>query len=86
VAEAVYILCTITSAVCAILLLRGYLRSRTKLLFWSSICFIGLAVHNALLFVDLVMLPDVDLFYLRTTIALLSLCLLLYGLIWEHGR
>jgi hypothetical protein len=86
VAEAVYVLCSITSAACAILLLKGYLRSRTKLLFWSSICFVGLAAHNALLFVDLVMLPDIDLFYLRNTIGLASLCVLLYGLIWEHGR
>lgn len=83
-AEAVYLLCALTSLVCAVLLFKGYRATRTRLLFWSSLCFAGLVMNNALLFYDLVMLgPDIDLRILRTSIAAGSLSLLLYGLISE---
>jgi hypothetical protein len=83
VAETVYILCALTSAACAILLLRGYARSRSRLLLWSSACFFGLCANNILLFVDLILLPQIDLVLLRSGSALLSLLILLYGLVWE---
>jgi hypothetical protein len=83
-AEFVYILCTLTSAICAALLFRAYRANKTALLFWSSICFIGLAVNNALLLVDLYVVPDVDLFLLRTGIALAGVVALIYGLIFEN--
>lgn len=82
-AEAVYLLCALTSLACAILLYRGYRRSRTRLLFWSSLCFAGLVLNNVLLFVDLVVVPEVDLRMLRAWIALVSLSLLIYGLVEE---
>jgi hypothetical protein len=82
-AEAVYILCTLTSAACAILLLRGYWRSRARLLLWSGLCFLALVVNNALLFIDKVILPDVDLSIWRTSTAMVGLVLLLFGLIWD---
>jgi hypothetical protein len=82
-AEFVYGLCTITSIVCAVLLWRGYRASRTRLLFWSSLCFVGLALNNALLLVDLYVVPDTDLFVLRTSVALAGMSVLLYGLIWD---
>jgi len=82
-AELVYVLCAATSVVCAVLLLRGYLASRTRLLFWASLCFLGLALNNILLFVDLIVLPDVDLFWWRTATALVGMMVLLFGLIWE---
>jgi hydrogenase/urease accessory protein HupE len=83
-AEAVYLLCALTSTACAILLLRSYSRSRSRLLLWSSLAFVGLAVNNALLFVDLVLIPDeIDLSIVRSTIALAALMVLAYGLIWE---
>jgi hypothetical protein len=85
-AELVYILCAVASAVCAGLLLRGFLRSRTRLLFWSSLCFAALALHNLLLVVDLIVLPQVDLFYLRTGTALIAMLILVFGLIWESGE
>jgi hypothetical protein len=81
--EAVYLLCAATSITCATLLLRGYRASRTRLLFWATLCFLGLALNNILLFVDLIMLPDIDLFWWRTLPALLGITILLYGLIWE---
>lgn len=83
-AEAVYILCAITSIVCAVLLLRGYRATRTRLLFWSSLAFLLLAINNVILYVDLVILPELpDLFWYRTGFALAGMLLLLFGLVWE---
>ncbi len=84
-AEAVYILCALTSLACAVLLLRGYSRSRMRLLLWSGLCFVALAVSNVVLFVDLVIVPgpEVDLSLWRSSIALLGIATLLYGLIWD---
>jgi len=82
-AAAVYALCALTSLACAVLLARGYRRTHARLLFWSSLCFFGLFLNNTLLFVDLVLLPDIDLFILRELPALAGIALLLYGLVWE---
>jgi hypothetical protein len=82
-AEAVYLLCGLISVVCAVMLFNGYRAKRTTLLFWSSLCFIGLAVNNVLLFVDLVIAPDVDLSLVRSSVALVAIMALVYGLIWE---
>lgn len=83
-AETVYLLCAATSAACAILLLRGYRRHRTRLLLWSSLCFVLLALNNALLFVDLIVVPEaVDLSLWRSGTALAGISVLLFGLIWE---
>jgi hypothetical protein len=83
VAEAVYILCTLTSAACAVLLLRGYARSGARLLLWSGLCFILLAMNNVLLFMDKVVFPNIDFGGWRTATALAGLALLAFGLIWE---
>ena len=45
--------------------------------------FVGLALNNALLFVDLEVFPQTDLFLLRSLPALIGLLLLIYGLIWD---
>lgn len=82
-AELVYLLCAATSIVCAALLLRGYRASRTRLLFWASLCFVGLALNNILLFVDLIVLLNIDLFWWRTAPALAGMMVLVFGLIWE---
>jgi hypothetical protein len=82
-AELVYALCAATSIGCAVLLFRGYRESSVSLLFWASLCFVGLAVNNVLLFVDLVLVPQVDLSLMRTGAALVSMGVLLFGLIWE---
>jgi drug/metabolite transporter superfamily protein YnfA len=84
-AETVYILCALTSMACTFLLWRGYRRSRSRLLLWSSLCFAALAANNILLFVDLVLLPNTDLLMLRTVVALVGLLVLLFGLIWDAG-
>ena len=64
-AEVVYLLCALTSVACAFLLVRSYRNNRSKLLLWSSVCFVGLALNNALLFVDLVVVSSMDLSFLR---------------------
>lgn len=82
-ASIAFILCAITSFVCFLLLYRAYRQSKSRFLFWSSLCFLGLAANNALLYVDVRMLPDVDLSVIRTLPALAGICCLLYGLIRE---
>ena len=79
----VYILCAITSFLCSILLWRGYRRSRVNMLFWSSLCFLGLTLDNVLLYVDVIVVPEVDLAVWRKLPGLLSLVALLYGLVWD---
>lgn len=82
-ASLVYLLCAITSLICASLLLRSYLANRTPLLFWSSLCFIGLAMNNILLFIDLVIVPTIDLSLYRMLFALIAVLVLVFGLIWD---
>lgn len=83
-AEAVYILCALTSVACAVLLLRGYRRTGMRLLLWSGLCFVSLAVSNVVLFVDLVLVPkDIDLSLIRSSLGLVGVATLLYGLIWD---
>jgi hypothetical protein len=82
-ASVVYALCALTSAGCAALLVRGYRRQRSRLLLWSSLCFVGLFLNNSLLFVDLVLVESVDLSVGRGFVALGSLLVLLYGLVWD---
>ena len=82
-AAIIYSLCALTALGCAVLLLRGYRRSRHRLLFWSGLCFAGLTANNLLLVIDKVALPGGDLSLARTAVALGSMIILLYGLIWD---
>jgi hypothetical protein len=82
-AETVYLLCTAASAVCAALLARAYLHNRRRILFWSAICFFGLTLNSVMVVVDLLLVPEVDLRLVRSSIAVLALCSLLFGLVWD---
>lgn len=82
----VYALCALTSIGCAVLLLRGYSKSRVRLLFWSGLCFVGLGLNNVLLFIDVRVLPEVDLSVWRTVPAVLGVLVLLFGLVWETAK
>ena len=84
-AEAVYILCGALSVACALMLLRGYLRNPSVLLLWSSICFVLLAMNNAILVTDLVIFPNIELngMIWRNALGASAGSLLLFGLIWE---
>lgn len=80
---ALYVVAVLSSGACAVLLLRGYLRRRVRLLMWSGICFIGLTINNVALFVDLIVFPDLDLRLARLIPALIGMTVLLYGFIWD---
>lgn len=85
-ASLVYVLCALTSGLCAALLLRAYRASRARLLFWSSLSFVGLTCNNLLLFIDLVVVPRTDLSLYRSMTAAGAVMLLLFGLIWTPAR
>ena len=85
-ATAVYILSALISLACAALLLRTFAQTRNALLVWAAICFLGLSLNNALLFVDKVVVTDVDLSLWRTVPALAGMLALVVGLLWEESR
>ena len=63
IAMTIYVLCFSLSAGVAGLLWRNYQRGRVRLLFWSTICFAGLALGNLMLFADVVVFsrgPDLS--------------------------
>ena len=82
-ATSVYVLCMLTSGFCAALLWREYRRTAERLLLWSSLSFAAWALNNALVFTDIVVLPETDLSLFRTGMALVAVSLMLYGLVWD---
>jgi drug/metabolite transporter (DMT)-like permease len=82
-AAVVYILCAVLSLACSILLYRGFQKNNFRMLFWSSLGFLGFALNNVLLFVDMITGPELDLSIVRTLPALLGMVVLIYGLIQE---
>lgn len=80
---AIYSLCLLTSAGCAFLLVRSFAQSRARLLLWSALCFVLLAVNNLLVVLDLLLLPAVDLVPLRNLASLAAVGVLIFGFIWE---
>jgi hypothetical protein len=83
-AAIIYLLCTLTCLACFGLLLRAWHASRSRLLFWSALCFAGLSLNNFLLVLDKLVFANIDLSTARLSAALLALVLLVYGLIWEE--
>lgn len=79
----VYILCAITSFASAVLLWRAARGSASRLLMWSSLCFVGMAINNVLLFVHVATPDDVRVFIPANIAALASALVLLIGLIWD---
>ena len=80
----VYLLCALTSLLCAVLLLRAYSRTRTRLLLWSGLCFACLFVNNALLVLDAEIAADISV--VRSIPAVIGIAILLYGLVWDSRR
>lgn len=76
-------LAALTSLGCMVLLLRAYLSIRLRLLMWSTLCFVCLSISNILLFLDLVVFPDIDFRPYRLVAAFAGVVFLLYGFIWE---
>jgi hypothetical protein len=86
VAALVYVLGVLVMGTCSVLLLRAYRRVGQRLLLWSGLCFAGLAASNLLLVVDLVLLPQVNLYVWRLAVAAVAMLVLLYGLVWESDK
>lgn len=82
----VYTLCLVASAACAFLLLARWRSSRTRLLFWTALGFVFLAVNNLFLVADLVLFPTVDFWPWRQAASAAAIGVLLYGFIWEAER
>ena len=82
-AEAVYALCALTSLLCVALLGRAWLDNRSALLLLCLLCFVGFAGNNVLLFIDEVVVTDIDLSAWRNVPSALGVGALVYGLIWE---
>jgi hypothetical protein len=79
----VYFLCALTALLCSWLLLRAYRDSGYKLLLWGGLCFIGLTLNNTLLIIDKLLVPYMDLSTWRLVLAIASVMVFLYGLIWD---
>lgn len=79
----VHLLCALTSTLCAALLARAYRKSKARLLFFCACCFVGLALNNIGLVLDLLVFPEVHLALVRTTPALVGLMLLVGSLVLE---
>lgn len=82
-ASLVYLLCLATSVACAALLVRAFLRSRSRLFLWSGLAFVLLALNNIFVVLDMVVLPEIDFTYARQAAALAAVGVLLYGFVWE---
>lgn len=82
----VYLLCFATSFLCAFLLGRSFIRTRSRMLLWSSVCFSLFAVVNFIVFLDMLIFPDVDLRPIRLWLTLVGVSALLFGFIWDDDQ
>jgi hypothetical protein len=82
-APLVYLLCALTSTLCAIALLLKYRLSRVRLLLWSGWGFAGLAANNILLLVDYLMGSSADLSVIRTIPGAIALAIMIWGFVWD---
>lgn len=79
----VYLLCFATSSACAALLVRGYGAGGPRLLLWSGLCFVFLALNNLLVVIDLLLLTDVDMRLSRLVLSLAAVAILIFGFVWD---
>lgn len=82
----VYLLCFLTAALCAVLLVRRHLAAPTPVLLWSAACFVLLAASNLLVVLDRMVLLEVSLRTPRLILTLTAVSLLLYGFLWEAEK
>jgi hypothetical protein len=76
-----FALALLTSAACMVLLYRAYRETRLRILLWSALCFVCLTANNLLLFIEVIVLPTIDLRVPRNLTALAGMMFLLYGFI-----
>lgn len=79
----VNILCAATALCCTILLLRSFVLTRVRLLAWCGLCFALLTVNNVILFIDLAIVPTVDLSLWRGVTSAAAAVILVTGLILD---
>lgn len=79
----VYILCSLTSLGCAVLLWRAYARSGVKLLYWGAVCFALATLENAFQYGDREVFHDIDLSFPRLSFGLAAVVALIYGMVKE---
>jgi hypothetical protein len=82
--QIVYILCALTSLGCTVLLFGRYRKTRVHLLFSAAVAFLLFTVTNFLLFLDLVVFPNVDLSVWRNGCTLAGVVVLLHALIHDN--
>lgn len=80
---AVFVLCILTSGGCALVLARSYIRSRRRLMMWSALCFTFLTLNNIVLFLEGTGIVAADLAYVRASLSLAAVAVLLFGFIWD---
>jgi hypothetical protein len=80
---AVYLLCLVTSALCAALLFRAWRANRTKLLLYTAIGFGFLALNNFFLVADMLLFPDAYLLPWRVAANMAAVGVLVYGFTFE---
>lgn len=78
-----YVLCMVTAGVGAALLVRAWMRTRSRLLLWTAASFLLLALNNLLLVLDMLVVRAVDLWPLRAISFDAAMLVLLCGFIWE---
>jgi hypothetical protein len=83
---AVYLFGVLVTLSCGVLLTRAYRNVGKRLLLWSAVCFYILALSNLIVFLDLVIFPEVDLYRWRLIAAAVAMLILVYGLIWEGDK
>ena len=79
----VYALCFLTSSACALLLARNYRRTRARVLLWSALCFVLLALNNFVVILDMLLIPTVDFRLVRLLLSLGAVGVLLFGFVWD---
>lgn len=80
----VYSLCFATSGLCAFLLGRSFRQTRSRMLFWSAICFALLAVVNGIVVFDMLIFPEIEFRSWRLTLTVVAIAVLLFGFIWDE--
>ncbi|MEO6388200.1 MAG: DUF5985 family protein [Croceibacterium sp.] len=80
----VYALCFLTSLACALLLGRGYRKTGARLLLWSAVCFVFLALNNFVVVLDMLVYPQVDFRMLRNGLAAAGVLTLIYGFVMDE--
>jgi hypothetical protein len=76
----------VTVALCAILLMRAFVRVRQPLLLWCGLCFVGLTAANTILLIDVVLFPEINFYRLRLGVAAGAMCLMVYGLVFRSEQ